>query len=206
MSDSSKPHGLWSPPGSSVHGIFQARVLEWGAIAFSEREEPVLEISVKQVFLEPLHPQLLQQIKLKEVSVKSPTPTAGCGRAEQSHRPEGSPGWSVEGAQCGAEVGPVHVSVLGTMRQKRPEPLQGLLSNCFGSCCLIDATVQGWREAKPSSPQQVGTSPWTPWWQGCEAPVDTAVAALPGSGAPVSRDSCTLSLSAHGHFSGKWQS
>ena len=27
-----------SLPGSSVHGIFQARVLEWGAIAFSERE------------------------------------------------------------------------------------------------------------------------------------------------------------------------
>ena len=25
-----------SPPGSSLHGIFQARVLEWGAIAFSE--------------------------------------------------------------------------------------------------------------------------------------------------------------------------
>ena len=25
-----------SPPGSSVHGIFQARVLEWGAIAFSQ--------------------------------------------------------------------------------------------------------------------------------------------------------------------------
>ena len=25
-----------SPPGSSVHGILQARVLEWGAIAFSE--------------------------------------------------------------------------------------------------------------------------------------------------------------------------
>ena len=24
-----------NPPGSSVHGIFQARVLEWGAIAFS---------------------------------------------------------------------------------------------------------------------------------------------------------------------------
>ena len=24
-----------SPPGSSVHGIFQARVLEWGAIASS---------------------------------------------------------------------------------------------------------------------------------------------------------------------------
>ena len=25
-----------SPPGPSVHGILQARVLEWGAIAFSE--------------------------------------------------------------------------------------------------------------------------------------------------------------------------
>ena len=26
----------WSLLGSSVHGIFQARVLEWGAIAFSK--------------------------------------------------------------------------------------------------------------------------------------------------------------------------
>ena len=25
-----------SPPGSSIHGVFQARVLEWGAIAFSD--------------------------------------------------------------------------------------------------------------------------------------------------------------------------
>ena len=25
----------FSLPGSSIHGIFQARVLEWGAIAFS---------------------------------------------------------------------------------------------------------------------------------------------------------------------------
>ena len=27
-----------SPPASSVHGIFRARVLEWGAIAFSKQE------------------------------------------------------------------------------------------------------------------------------------------------------------------------
>ena len=27
-----------SLPGSSVHGVFQARVLEWGAIAFSEKK------------------------------------------------------------------------------------------------------------------------------------------------------------------------
>ena len=28
-----------SLPGSSVHGIFQAKVLEWGAIAFSETQK-----------------------------------------------------------------------------------------------------------------------------------------------------------------------
>ena len=27
-----------SPPGSSVHGIFQAGVLEWGAVTFSQGE------------------------------------------------------------------------------------------------------------------------------------------------------------------------
>ena len=34
-----------SPPGSSVQGIFQARVLEWGAIAFSMRQHSVVEKS-----------------------------------------------------------------------------------------------------------------------------------------------------------------
>ena len=28
----------YSLPGSSIHGIFQARVLEWGAIAFSDKD------------------------------------------------------------------------------------------------------------------------------------------------------------------------
>ena len=32
-----------SLPGSSVHGIFQARVLEWGAIAFSRKSETRIE-------------------------------------------------------------------------------------------------------------------------------------------------------------------
>jgi len=37
VSDSSPPHGLEpTMVGSSVHGIFQTRGLEWGAIAFSE--------------------------------------------------------------------------------------------------------------------------------------------------------------------------
>ena len=35
MSDSLHSQGLYSPTGSSVHGIFQARVQEWGATAFS---------------------------------------------------------------------------------------------------------------------------------------------------------------------------
>ena len=33
-----------SLPGSSVHGIFQARVLEWGAIAFSALPSNMVEI------------------------------------------------------------------------------------------------------------------------------------------------------------------
>ena len=49
-----------SPPGSLVHGIFQARVLDWGAIAFSnpkskwyqkkkeiEREEEQVSLPMK---------------------------------------------------------------------------------------------------------------------------------------------------------------
>ena len=35
MSDSFQPHGLCSPPGSSVCGILQARILEWVAVPFS---------------------------------------------------------------------------------------------------------------------------------------------------------------------------
>ena len=34
-SDSLPPHGLYSPPGSSVHGILQARILEWVAFPTS---------------------------------------------------------------------------------------------------------------------------------------------------------------------------
>ena len=39
----SDPMGC-SLPGSSIHGIFQARVLEWGAIAFSEKQVKDLAI------------------------------------------------------------------------------------------------------------------------------------------------------------------
>ena len=49
-----------SPPGSSVHGIFQARVLEWGAIAFSEGKEIVRYKSLV-VSLSKLHSDLTSQ-------------------------------------------------------------------------------------------------------------------------------------------------
>ena len=39
-----------SPPGSSVHGIFQARVLEWVAIAFSSFQGKPFNIAVIQVY------------------------------------------------------------------------------------------------------------------------------------------------------------
>ena len=39
-----------SLPGFSVHGIFQARVLEWVAIAFSERK-----LSTKELILSNYH-------------------------------------------------------------------------------------------------------------------------------------------------------
>ena len=41
-----------SPPGSSVHGTFQARVLEWGAIAFSNKE-------ARSPHVTELHPQCI---------------------------------------------------------------------------------------------------------------------------------------------------
>ena len=42
------------PRGSSVHGIFQARVLEWGAIAFSNMllyKDLITMVDIKRVVL-----------------------------------------------------------------------------------------------------------------------------------------------------------
>ena len=38
----------WSLPGSSIHGIFQAKVLEWGAITFSWVQSIGLQKRVRQ--------------------------------------------------------------------------------------------------------------------------------------------------------------
>ena len=39
-----------SPPGSFVHGIFQARVLEWGAIIYSNLWQQKMEINTNHTF------------------------------------------------------------------------------------------------------------------------------------------------------------
>ena len=46
MSDSCNPVDC-SLPGSSVHGIFQARVLEWVAIAFSDTDVEIKNMDTK---------------------------------------------------------------------------------------------------------------------------------------------------------------
>ena len=46
VSDSSDPMDC-SPPGSSIHGIFQAKVLEWGAIAFSRA--PYFDLALERI-------------------------------------------------------------------------------------------------------------------------------------------------------------
>ena len=49
----------YSPPGSSVHRIFQARVLEWGAIAFSTFELGMSNEGLKETMGGSFFPLLL---------------------------------------------------------------------------------------------------------------------------------------------------
>ena len=52
-----------SPPGSSVHGIFQARGLEWGATAFSYR---IIHVHIKTKFLRCCVPPAESKVFLEE--------------------------------------------------------------------------------------------------------------------------------------------
>ena len=82
-----------SPPGSSVHGIFQARVLEWGAIAFSDAHMlkkknklspfqipcPVLLLPNKILRLVfTLHLQALSSYSLNPIPINSATLPKPC--------------------------------------------------------------------------------------------------------------------------------
>ena len=51
-----------SLPGSSIHGIFQARVLEWGAIAFSVTEPLGGENFYSPIMYETCILNMLQQV------------------------------------------------------------------------------------------------------------------------------------------------
>ena len=56
-----------SLPGSSVHGIFQARVLEWGAIAFSDKTVWRLLKKLKtEIPYDPTTPLLGMYLKKKK--------------------------------------------------------------------------------------------------------------------------------------------
>ena len=48
MSDSLRPVDC-SPPSSSIHGILQARILEWGAISFSKGESKCLVFQLPSI-------------------------------------------------------------------------------------------------------------------------------------------------------------
>ena len=85
ISDSLRPHGECSLPGSSIHGIFQARILEWVAISFSNLYEgfpvktfPVLSslppnLLTLQIILPTENTHHLSQIQNGEVTDIQPT-------------------------------------------------------------------------------------------------------------------------------------
>ena len=62
----------YSLPGSSIHGIFQSRVLEWGAIAFSAEQFTSVQFSCS-IVSDSLWPHGLQHTRLP---CPSPTPGA----------------------------------------------------------------------------------------------------------------------------------
>ena len=61
-----------SLPGSSIHGIFQARVPEWGAIAFSYPMAPLTYFPCK------VSPPSLSPFHLQTLPSGQPPPGAGC--------------------------------------------------------------------------------------------------------------------------------
>ena len=72
VSDSLWPHGLYSPPGSSVHGVLQARILEWVAIPFSRgssqpRDWTQISYTAGRLPSEPPEKPMVPGIQLMEV-------------------------------------------------------------------------------------------------------------------------------------------
>ena len=58
-----------SLPDSSIHGIFQARVLEWGAIAFSDSLDQDKMTSLFYTLVTPMLNPLIYSLQNKAVKV-----------------------------------------------------------------------------------------------------------------------------------------
>ena len=60
----------YSLPGSSIHGIFQARVLEWGAIAFSGTWNNSLGSKLEKEYVKAVycHPASLTYMRIMSIS------------------------------------------------------------------------------------------------------------------------------------------
>ena len=88
-----------SLPGSSVHGIFQARVLEWGAIAFS-----ALLFTWGQTMVEVMNGDLPQKIPWMYCYTQCPQP---CSRPPPTHafiRDSWTPTGKCTTVSCGVTI------------------------------------------------------------------------------------------------------
>ena len=72
----------FSPPGSSIHGIFQARVLEWGAIAFSKESWVLKNWCLWTVVLEKTLKSPLDSKVIKSVNPKGDQSWIFIGRTD----------------------------------------------------------------------------------------------------------------------------
>ena len=71
----------YSLPGSSIHGVFQARVLEWGAIAFSKIISIYVKFCLRAIFLGSWLVGILlimRIMKLQSCEVLQRTPRLHC--------------------------------------------------------------------------------------------------------------------------------
>ena len=57
-----------SPPGTSIHGIFQARVLEWGAIAFSDSKHFCMELFISFSMLSLMSILQMRKLRYRDVT------------------------------------------------------------------------------------------------------------------------------------------
>ena len=83
-----------SLPGSSVHGIFQARVLEWGAIAFICNKKGNVHLWASNVL--PLSfqgPEMCEEVTLTKTTAEAeeePEPREGRGARQKNLEHEGT--------------------------------------------------------------------------------------------------------------------